>query len=47
MFPDFPRLFMGTRQSVRSVHQCSCGASFDSTGELLAHAREEHGIWAY
>jgi hypothetical protein len=38
---------MATRQPVRSAHQCSCGASFDSTDELLAHAREEHGIWAH
>ncbi|WP_255151281.1 hypothetical protein [Halorarius halobius] len=27
-----------------SYHSCSCGATFDSTEELLAHAREEHGL---
>jgi len=26
-------------------HQCSCGESFDSTEELVEHAREEHGLF--
>jgi hypothetical protein len=39
---------MATRQPAPSAHhQCSCGESFDSTEELLAHAREEHGLYAH
>lgn len=28
-------------------HLCGCGKAFETTEELLAHAREEHGFWAY
>ena len=31
-------------KTVPSYHQCSCGETFDSTEELLAHAREAHGL---
>ena len=27
-----------------AYHSCSCGATFESTEDLLAHAREEHGL---
>lgn len=32
--------------SAPSYHQCSCGETFDTTEELLAHAREAHGFVA-
>lgn len=35
---------MGTRQSSPAYHVCSCGESFDTTDELVEHAREEHGL---
>jgi hypothetical protein len=39
---------MATRQSpTTNYHQCSCGESFDSTEELMTHAREEHGLFTY
>jgi hypothetical protein len=39
---------MATRQSSSTTyHTCTCGESFESTDELLAHAREEHGIGSY
>lgn len=28
-------------------HQCTCGETFDTTEDLLAHAREEHGLWVH
>jgi hypothetical protein len=35
---------MATRQpTTPAYHRCSCGETFESTEELLAHAREEHG----
>jgi hypothetical protein len=27
------------------AHRCSCGATFESTEQLLEHAREEHGLF--
>ena len=39
---------MGTRQaSPATYHTCTCGESFETTNDLLAHAREEHGIVTY
>jgi len=36
---------METRQqSAPAYHRCSCGECFESTEELLAHARSEHGM---
>lgn len=36
---------MATRQSQRpTYHMCSCGEQFETTEDLLAHAREEHGL---
>ncbi len=36
---------MSTQQSTPTmVHQCECGATFETTRELLAHVREEHGF---
>jgi hypothetical protein len=36
---------MATRQSTPpTYHTCSCGEQFDTTEELLAHARESHGL---
>jgi hypothetical protein len=31
----------------RSYHRCSCGEAFESTDELLCHARTEHGLWVH
>jgi hypothetical protein len=28
-----------------AYHTCSCGEEFESTAELLEHARSDHGIW--
>jgi hypothetical protein len=30
-----------------AYHTCSCGESFDTTEELLAHAREVHNFTPY
>jgi hypothetical protein len=30
-----------------AYHECTCGASFGSTDELLSHAREVHGLRPY
>ncbi len=39
---------MATRhQSTSSYHECTCGETFDSTDELLDHAREDHGLGVY
>ena len=39
---------MATRQTPpTSHHRCSCGENFDSTDELLAHAREDHGLYVH
>jgi len=36
---------MATRQqSPATYHTCSCGEEFDTTEELLEHAREAHGL---
>jgi hypothetical protein len=35
---------MATRQATPTYHTCSCGEEFDSTEDLLEHAREEHGL---
>jgi hypothetical protein len=36
---------MATRQqSPTTYHACTCGEEFNSTDELLEHAREDHGI---
>jgi predicted small metal-binding protein len=36
---------MATRQQTPTTyHTCSCGDKFESTEELLEHAREEHGL---
>jgi hypothetical protein len=38
---------MATSQPSAAYHTCSCGREFDTTEELLDHARDEHGDWAY
>jgi len=38
---------MATGQIRTSAHLCSCGKSFDSTEELVAHASEAHGFRPY
>ncbi len=35
---------MATSRDANRYHVCSCGESFDSTADLLEHAREAHGI---
>lgn len=35
---------MATRQATPTYHTCGCGGEFDTTEELLEHAREEHGL---
>lgn len=30
-----------------AYHTCSCGEQFETTEELVAHAREEHGMWPH
>jgi len=35
---------MATRERSTAYHTCGCGKEFDSTEELVEHAREEHGI---
>jgi len=37
---------MATRQSTTTTmyHSCSCGEQFETTEELLEHAREAHGL---
>lgn len=36
---------MATSQPTQSAyHTCSCGEQFETTEELLEHAREEHGL---
>jgi hypothetical protein len=38
---------MATRQSRMSHHRCTCGKTFETTDELLEHARTAHGIGAH
>jgi hypothetical protein len=39
---------MATRpESSGGYHTCTCGESFDTTDQLLEHAREAHGIGGY
>jgi len=39
---------MATRQHTQSgYHTCTCGAEFETTEELLEHARESHGLGVY
>jgi predicted small metal-binding protein len=39
---------MATRQqSQTGYHTCTCGEEFESTDDLLEHARESHGIDVY
>jgi hypothetical protein len=39
---------MAVGQTPQSAyHTCSCGKSFDTTEDLLAHAREVHGFTPY
>ena len=39
---------MATRQaSSTTYHTCTCGESFETTEELLTHAREAHGIGSF
>jgi hypothetical protein len=39
---------MATRQTSPSEnHKCSCGETFTTTEDLVAHARSEHGLWAH
>jgi hypothetical protein len=49
MFHQYGRTFvMATRPTPSmSHHRCSCGESFDTTEELLAHAREDHGLYVH
>jgi hypothetical protein len=35
---------MAAGQTSPSYHRCSCGENFDSTEDLLEHAREDHGF---
>jgi len=36
---------MATSQTPQTTyHTCSCGEQFDTTEELLEHAREAHGL---
>ncbi len=39
---------MATRQSTSdptpTYHTCSCGKQFETTDDLLEHARETHGL---
>jgi hypothetical protein len=35
---------MATTDRSPTHHRCSCGETFDSTDELVEHAREEHGL---
>jgi len=34
-------------ESSDGYHTCTCGESFDSTDDLLEHAREVHGLGGY
>lgn len=36
---------MATRDPSPASHRCGCGETFESTEALLAHAREEHGLF--
>jgi hypothetical protein len=38
---------MATRQQSMAYHSCGCGEQFDTTEELLEHARSEHGLWVH
>jgi hypothetical protein len=39
---------MATGQCASSgFHACSCGERFDTTEELVVHAREDHGLWIH
>jgi hypothetical protein len=38
---------MATGQTRSPTHQCSCGETFETTEDLVAHAREEHGLWIH
>jgi hypothetical protein len=38
---------MATSESSAAYHTCGCGAEFDTTDELLEHARSEHGTWVH
>ena len=35
---------MATGQTSPDYHRCSCGESFETTEELLEHARQRHGL---
>jgi predicted small metal-binding protein len=38
-------LCMATSHTPQTTyHACSCGEEFETTEELLEHAREEHGL---
>lgn len=37
---------MATSQTPSENHQCSCGKTFPTTEDLVAHARSEHGFLA-
>lgn len=38
---------MAATRPTPAYHQCSCGEHFESTEELVVHAREEHGLPVY
>ena len=38
---------MATGKRTASYDVCTCGESFDTTAELLAHARDDHGLWVH
>jgi len=38
---------MATGQTQTPTHLCSCGKSFETTDDLVAHADEEHGFRPY
>jgi predicted small metal-binding protein len=35
---------MATRQEASTYHVCTCGEQFETTDDLLEHARESHGL---
>jgi hypothetical protein len=39
---------MATGQTTSTTHhRCSCGETFETTEDLVAHARDEHGMWIH
>jgi len=38
---------MATQQPTPTYHTCTCGEQFETTEELLEHARESHGLGVF